>query len=72
MLVAALLVPVYGQIARSPLILMLLGPVLGYFGHGYFSMFGSFIAELFQRPCAAQGRGRVTTSGEWRAQWPRT
>ncbi len=59
MLVAALLVPIYGQMARNPLVLMLLGPVLGYFGHGYFSMFGSFIAELF--PTAVRGTGQGTT-----------
>ena len=59
MLVAALLVPIYGQMARSPLVLLLLGPVLGYFGHGYFSMFGSFIAELF--PTAVRGTGQGTS-----------
>jgi MFS family permease len=57
MLAAALLVPIYGQMARSPLILMLLGPVLGYFGHGYFSMFGSFVAELFPTAVRATGQG---------------
>ena len=57
MLIAALLVPMYGQMARSPLVLMLLGPVLGYFGHGYFSMFGSFIAELFPTAVRATGQG---------------
>ena len=59
MVAAALLVPIYGQMARSPLVLMLLGPVLGYFGHGYFSMFGGFIAELF--PTAVRGTGQGTT-----------
>jgi MFS family permease len=59
MLAAALLVPIYGQMARSPLVLMLLGPVLGYFGHGYFSMFGSFVAELF--PTAVRGTGQGTS-----------
>lgn len=59
MLVAALLVPIYGQMARSPLVLLLLGPVLGYFGHGYFSMFGSFISELF--PTAVRGTGQGTS-----------
>lgn len=57
MLAAAILVPVYGQMARTPVILMLLGPVLGYFGHGYFSMFGSFIAELFPSRVRATGQG---------------
>ncbi len=59
MLAAAALVPVYGQMARSPLILLLLGPVLGYFGHGYFSMFGSLVAELF--PAAVRATGQGTT-----------
>ena len=57
MLVAAVLVPIYGQMARSPVVLMLLGPVLGYFGHGYFSMFGSFIAELFPTAVRATAQG---------------
>jgi MFS family permease len=57
MLVAAILVPIYGQMARSPVVLMALGPVLGYFGHGYFSMFGSFVAELFPTPVRATGQG---------------
>ncbi|MBI2189704.1 MAG: MFS transporter [Acidobacteria bacterium] len=57
MLAAALLVPVYGQMARNPVILMLLGPVLGYFGHGYFSLFGSFIAELFPTAVRATAQG---------------
>ena len=57
MLVAAILVPIYGQMARNPTILMLLGPVLGYFGHGYFSLFGSFLAELFPTAVRATGQG---------------
>ena len=57
MLVAAVLVPIYGQMARSPFMLLLLGPVLGYFGHGYFSMFGSFVAELFPTRVRATGQG---------------
>lgn len=57
MLSAAMLVPIYGQMARSPVVLMLLGPVLGYFGHGYFSMFGSFIAELYPTSVRATAQG---------------
>jgi MFS family permease len=57
MLAAALLVPIYGQMGRNPTILLLLGPVLGYFGHGYFSMFGSFIAELFPTAVRATAQG---------------
>ncbi|HZL92219.1 MAG TPA: MFS transporter, partial [Vicinamibacterales bacterium] len=44
---AALLVPIYGQMARSPFVLLALGPLIGYFGYGYFSMFGGFVAELY-------------------------
>ena len=54
---AAVLVPIYGQMARSPLVLLLLGPLLGYFGNGYFSMFGGFVAELFPAAVRATGQG---------------
>jgi MFS family permease len=57
MVVAALLVPIYGQMARNPTMLLLLGPVLGYFGHGYFSMFGSFVAELYPTAVRATAQG---------------
>ena len=59
MLAAAVLVPIYGQMARSPITLMLLGPVLGYFGHGYFSIFGGLVAEQF--PAAVRATGQGTT-----------
>ena len=55
--VAALLVPVYGQLARSPTVLLLLGPLLGFAGHGFFSVFGSFLGELF--PTAVRATGQV-------------
>lgn len=57
MLAGALLVPIYGQMARNPVVLLLLGPPLGYFGYGYFSMFGSFVAELFPAAVRATGQG---------------
>lgn len=60
---AALLVPVYGQMARSPAVLMLLGPVLGFVGYGYFSMFGSFLAELFPTAVRATGQGLTYNVG---------
>jgi MFS family permease len=56
---AAAMVLFYGQMAQNPRILMILGPVLGYFGSGYFSMFGSFVAELF--PAAVRGTGQGTS-----------
>jgi hypothetical protein len=60
---AALLVPIYGQMARNPTILLVLGPVLGYVGHGYFSMFGSFVAELFPTSVRATGQGTSYNAG---------
>lgn len=59
MISAAALVPIYGQFARSPLALLTLGPLFGYVGHGYFSLFGGFIAELF--PAAVRATGQGTT-----------
>ena len=59
MVSAAALVLLYGRMGAHPTVLMLLGPVLGYFGHGYFSMFGSFVAELF--PTAVRGTGQGTS-----------
>lgn len=61
--VAALLVPIYGQLARSPGVLMLLGPLLGFVGHGYFSMFGAFLAELFPTAVRATGQGLAYNGG---------
>src|SRR6185295_5417287 len=63
MLTAAALVPIYGQMARSPRVLLLLGPVLGYVGHGYFSMFGGFVAELFPTAVRATGQGTSYNAG---------
>ena len=63
MICAALIVPIYGQMARSPMVLLLLSPLLGYFGHGYFSMFGGFIAELFPTAVRATGQGTSYNAG---------
>lgn len=60
---AAVLVPVYGQMARSPVVLMALGPLLGFVGYGYFSMFGSFLAELFPTAVRATGQGLTYNLG---------
>jgi MFS family permease len=63
LVLAALLVPIYGQMARTPLVLMLIGPLLGFVGHGYFSMFGSFLAELFPTDVRATGQGLAYNAG---------
>ncbi|MBI4877017.1 MAG: MFS transporter [Acidobacteria bacterium] len=56
-LAAAALVPVYGQWGASPAVLMALGPLLGFFGHGYFSVFGALLAELFPVSIRATAQG---------------
>jgi len=57
MIGAAVLVLLYGRMAGNPAILLLLSPLLGYFGHGYFSVFGGMIAELFPASVRATGQG---------------
>lgn len=59
----ALLVPIYGLLGRSPGVLMLLGPVLGFVGHGYFSVFGALLAELFPTAVRATGQGLAYNAG---------
>lgn len=50
---AAVAVPAFGLLARSEAALLLLAPLVGYLGHGYFSVFGALLAELF--PSAVRG-----------------
>jgi MFS family permease len=52
LVISAVLVWAFGS-TRDATQLMVLGPLVGFFGSGYFSMFGAFIAELF--PSAARG-----------------
>jgi MFS family permease len=54
-LAAAALVPVYGS-TRSESMLLLLGPLVGFFGSGYFSLFGAMLAEIY--PTAVRGAGQ--------------
>lgn len=54
---AAILVPVYGQMSGNETTLLLLGPFIGYFGHGYFSVFGAMLAELFPTHIRATAQG---------------
>ncbi len=63
MCTTAVLVPTYGALARSPGLLLLLGPLLGYVGHGYFSVFGALLAELFPTRVRATGQGLTYNVG---------
>ncbi|MCX8160706.1 MAG: MFS transporter [Candidatus Saccharicenans sp.] len=59
---ASLLVFLY-SIARSPLLLFFLGPVVAFFGTGYFSGFGALTAELFPTRIRATLQGITYNSG---------
>jgi MFS family permease len=63
LLIAAALVPLYGRLGESPALLMLLGPFIGFFGHGYFSIFGALLAELFPTHVRATGQGFTYGAG---------
>lgn len=60
---AAAIVPIYGASARSETTLMVLGPLIGFFGHGYFSVFGSMLAELFPSSSRAFAQGFCYNAG---------
>ena len=60
---AAVLAPVYGAWGAHATVLMLLGPLLGFFGHGYFSVFGAMLAELFPSGVRATAQGMCYNAG---------
>jgi MFS family permease len=62
-LAAAALVPAYALGASSTTLLMILGPFLGFFGHGYWSVFGALLAELFPSSIRASAQGLCYNAG---------
>jgi MFS family permease len=56
LLAAALLVPVYGA-TRNAAALLALGPLVAFFGTGYFSGFGAVTAEIFPTAIRATAQG---------------
>ena len=56
LLIAALLVPLYG-LAHSSLWLLVLGPFVAFFGTGYFSGFAAIASELFPGEIRASAMG---------------
>jgi MFS family permease len=63
LLTSAALAPVYGLLAREQWFLMLIGPVLGFVGSGYFSAFGALLAELFPTRVRGTGQGFTYNAG---------
>jgi MFS family permease len=62
-LASAVLVPIYGLCARHENVLMIMGPLIGFFGHGYFSVFGAMFAELFDSDIRATAQGLCYNAG---------
>jgi len=61
-LAAAILTPVYGA-ARDARTLLLLGPAIGFFGTGFFSLFGAMLSELYPTRVRGAGLGFVYNIG---------
>ena len=60
---AAVVVPIYGQLARSETRLLILGPLVGFFGSGYFSLLRAMLGELFPTRLRATGQGTTYNLG---------
>jgi MFS family permease len=60
-LASAALVPIYGWAPRLPGFrpewLLALGPLVGFFGTGYFGLFGAMLAELYPSHVRGSGQG---------------
>ena len=56
LLIATILVPIYA-LTHTPLWLLVLGPLVAFFGTGYFSGFGAIVSELFPTEIRATAMG---------------
>jgi MFS family permease len=56
LIVAAFVLPIYG-VVRQPLVLLALGPLVAFFGTGYYSGFGPLTAELYPTRIRATAQG---------------
>ncbi len=63
MIGATAVVPLFAFGARSPMTLLVLGPFVGYFAHGFFSVFGAMLAELFPTSIRASAQGFCYNAG---------
>ena len=59
---AAVLTPIYGA-TKDAQTLLLLGPVIGFLGTGFFSLFGAMLAELYPTGLRGAGQGFVYNIG---------
>ena len=63
MIAATAVVPIFAFGARSVFTLLIIGPLVGYFAHGYFSMFGAMLAELFPTRIRGSAQGFCYNTG---------
>ena len=56
LVMASLLLPLYGSM-KSPMVLLLLGPLVAFFGTGFFSGFGAVTAEVYPTTIRATAQG---------------
>jgi MFS family permease len=56
LVMASLLLPLYGSIS-IPLLLLILGPFVAFFGTGFFSGFGAVTAEIYPTSIRATAQG---------------
>lgn len=63
--VAAIVTPLYGLAPRwgGDVALLALGPLVGFFGTGFFSLFGAMLAEIYPTTIRGLGQGFVYNSG---------
>ncbi len=61
-LLTSVLLPLYG-ILREPFLLLALGPVVAFFGSGYFSGFGPLTAEIYPTSIRATAQGFTYNAG---------
>ncbi|MGP0072997.1 MAG: MFS transporter [Bryobacteraceae bacterium] len=67
-IIAAVLTPIYGLTplwagSHSEVWLLALGPLVGFFGTGFFSLFGTMLAELYPTSIRGSAQGFVYNTG---------
>ncbi len=63
MIAATILVPLFAFYARTPVLLLSIGVLVGFFMHGYFSVFGAMLAELYPTRIRGSAQGFCYNSG---------
>jgi len=57
MIAASAVVPLFAFYARTPATFLSIGFLVGYFAHGYFSLFGAMLAELYPTEVRGTAQG---------------